>query len=284
MPGIGQLSAPNQSVEGANGVHYAYRRFGTPSPGTVPVVFLQHYRGNLDNWDPALIDPIAERHEVILVDNVGVGGSTGTVPGTVQQMALDALTFIDALGLESYDLFGFSLGGFVAQEIALVRPYQVRRIVLAGTGPQGGRNFHLWTGEVLAAARRDETRAEDLLTLFFRPTETSQAKGKEFIQRIFTRQQDRDAPTDVAVRDAQHTAISTWGIPDGSRLVRLAAIEQPVLAANGDSDAMVPTVNTHLLGGHLPNARVVIYPDSGHAFLFQYPAEFAAEVNTFLGE
>ncbi|MDX3853638.1 alpha/beta hydrolase [Streptomyces sp. AK02-01A] len=284
MSGIGQLTATNQTAEGANGVRYAYRRFGTPRPGNVPVVFLQHFRGNLDNWDPALIDPIAEQREVILVDNAGVGGTTGTVPGTVREMALDALAFIDALGLTSYDLFGFSLGGFVAQEIALVRPHQVRRIVLAGTGPQGGRDFHLWTGEVLAAARRDEPAAEDLLTLFFQPTETSRAKGMEFVQRIFTRQQDRDIPTDHATRDAQHTAISAWGIPDDGRLVRLAAIQQPVLAANGDRDVMVPTENTHLLGEHLPNAKVVIYPDAGHGFLFQYPAEFAAEVNTFLGE
>ncbi|MBP2707187.1 alpha/beta hydrolase [Microbispora sp. RL4-1S] len=178
---VSQLTAPNQSIEAANGIRYAYRRFGNTETAAVPLVFLQHFRGNLDNWDPILVDAIAARREVILLDNVGVGGSTGTVPSTVQEMALGALAFIDALGLKTYDLFGFSLGGFVAQEVALIRPPQVRRIVLAGTGPQGGKGFHLWAGEILEAAIRDEPGAEDLLTLFFTRSENGKAKGWEFV-------------------------------------------------------------------------------------------------------
>jgi pimeloyl-ACP methyl ester carboxylesterase len=280
---ITQLTAPNETAAAANGVHYAYRRFGNTGTSALPLVFFQCYRGNLDLWDPVLVDTIAEQREVILVDNVGVGGSTGAVPSTVEEMAVGAVAFTDALGLKKFDVLGFSMGGFVAQEVALIRPHQVRRIVLAGTGPRGGRNCHLWTGEILEAAIRDEQGAEDVLTLFFERTETSRAKGAEYLQRIFSREQDRDTPTDLAARDAQLSTISAWGVPDASRLARLAGITQPVLVANGDNDVMVPTENTHLLGEHLPNAEVSIYPDAAHGFLFQYPAEFAREVNEFLG-
>jgi pimeloyl-ACP methyl ester carboxylesterase len=278
---ISQLTAPNQSLE-TNGVRYAYRRFGNAGPTTPPVLFLQHFRGSLDNWDPALIDPIAAEREVILLDIAGVGGSTGTTPRTVTEMAYDVLAFTDAAGLESVDLLGFSLGGFIAQEFTLIRPQLVRRLVLAGTGPQGGQDMHRYTDSVFTQATLDEPTPEALLFLFFNDSEASTAKGWEFIQRIITRTEGRDDATDLAVRDAQLDAITTWGIPDATKLNRLAGIQQPTLVANGDNDKMVPTKNTHLLAEHLPNATLKIYPDAGHAFLFQYPEEFAAEVNAFL--
>ena len=280
---VTQLSARNERIEAANGVRYAYRRYGNPGSPAPPLVFLQHYRGNLDNWDPALVDTIAEQREVILLDNAGVAGSSGKVPSTAAEMAVDAIAFTDALGLRTYDLHGFSLGGFVAQEVALMRPHQVRRLVLTGTGPQGGRHMHGWTGEILQSALHDQQGAEDLLTIFFARSAASRAKGMEFVQRIFTRTEARDDPTDLATRDAQLTAIATWGIPDETRLRRLAGITQPVLAANGDNDLMIATENTHLLGEYLPDATVRIYPDASHGFLFQYPVEFGMEVNDFLG-
>jgi pimeloyl-ACP methyl ester carboxylesterase len=284
MPGtITQLTASNDSIEAPNGVRYAYRRYGNAGSSALPLVFFQHFRGNLDNWDPILVDTIAEQREVILLDNAGVGGSSGKVPSTVAEMAVDAIAFTDALGLRMYDLHGFSMGGFVAQEVALARPHQVRRLVLTGTGPQGGRHMHGWTGEILESCIRDEPGPGDLLTLFFERTETSRARGTEFIQRIFTRTEARDEPTDLATRDAQLTAIATWGIPDETRLLRLAGLPQPALVANGDNDLVVPTENTYLLGEYLRNARVSIYADAGHGFLFQYPAEFGTEVNEFLG-
>lgn len=274
------LTAPNQTVDAANGTTYTYRNFGTV--GGTPVVFLQCFRGNIDTWDPALVDNIAAEREVILFDASGVGGSTGQTPDTVREYARDALAFIDALGLTMIDLFGFSLGGFVAQEVTLQRPYLVRRLVLAGTGPEGGRGFHVWSGETRGHAHKDQQDAEDLLYLFFSPSEQSRAKGMEYIGRVFSRQQDRDAPASLAVRDAQIAAIAGWGIPDGSRFSRLSAIAQPTLVANGSHDVMVPTPNSYLLAGHLPNAELVIYPDANHGFLFQYPHEFAGEVNRFL--
>jgi pimeloyl-ACP methyl ester carboxylesterase len=278
----GQLAAPNESIEAANGVTYAYRRFGNADGAEVPLVFFQHFRGNIDNWDPALVDPIAERREVILFDNAGVGGSSGSIPRTFTGMAHDALAFIEAVDLHEIDVFGFSIGGFVAQELTLIRPWLVRRLVLAGTGPQGGEDMHGYTDDVFGNAIADEPGGEDLLALFFERSDTSVAKGWEFVERIFTRTEDRDIGTTLATRDAQLDAILTWGIPDSSKLNRLAGIRQPVLVANGDNDRMIPTKNSYLLADRLPDAQLKIYPDAGHGFLFQYPAEFAGDVETFL--
>jgi pimeloyl-ACP methyl ester carboxylesterase len=278
-----QLTAPNQTVPAANGVTYAYRRFGNAGRGVPPVLFFQHFRGNLDNWDPELVDRIATRHEVILFDNAGVGGSSGTTPRTFTAMAHDALAFVDALGLRAVDVFGFSIGGFVAQELILMRPHLVRRVVLAGTGPEGGQRMHGWVPEVFDMAMADEQGGDHLLFLFFERTPESIARGWEFVQRLFVRTEGRDEPVTLAARDAQLDALVTWGIPDPTRLHRLAGITQPTLVANGDNDIMVPTPNSRLLAEHLPNARLLIYPGAAHGFLYQYPAEFAAEVNAFLG-
>jgi pimeloyl-ACP methyl ester carboxylesterase len=166
--------------------------------------------------------------------------------------------------------------------VVLLRPRLIRRLILAGTGPQGGRGFHRWDDETSEHAFKDVQSSEEIFYLFFSPTETSQAKGVEFVQRIFTREEDRDLNPSLAVRDAQAEAIADWGVPDMNKMARLAGITQPTLVANGDNDIMVPTVNSYLLAGHLPNAELIIYPDAGHGFLFQYPHEFAAEVNAFL--
>jgi pimeloyl-ACP methyl ester carboxylesterase len=182
------------------------------------------------------------------------------------------------------DVIGFSIGGYVAQELTLIRPRLVRRLVLAGTGPQGGECMHGFGDAVFDHAMRDQLGAEDVLVLFFEQSDTSVSKGREFVQRIFTRTDDRDLGTTLDTRDAQIDAITTWGIPDASKLNRLAGITQPVLVANGDNDRMVPTRNTYLLAEHLPDARLIIYPDAGHGFLYQYHAEFAAEVNAFLDD
>ncbi|MFE2972136.1 alpha/beta fold hydrolase [Streptomyces sp. NPDC059340] len=276
------LTAPNQFVEGANGVTYAYRRFGTASDDVLPLVMLQHFRGNLDNWDPLLLGSLATHREVIPVDNAGVGLSTGTVPSTITGMARDAITFVEALGLPRIDLFGFSIGGMVAQELTLIRPQLVRRLVLAGTGPRSGVLMHGWINDVQALANVADNHPEDLLSLFFEVSPTSQQKGREFLERRASRTEDRDKPAGLQARDAQMDAITEWGIPDPAQLDRLAGITQPVLVANGDNDIMIPTPNTWLLAQHLPNARVRIYPDSGHGFLWQWPEEFAALIHSFL--
>jgi len=207
----GQLTAENLSLE-IGEMSFVYRRFGDEETAVPALVMLQHFRGNLDNWDPALVDRLAQDREVILLDNRGVGGSTGVVPENVTSMARDALAFIDALGLQQIDLLGFSLGGYVAQELVLLRPRLVRRLVLAGTAPQGGPDLHRWSDDVYALATPDEPTAEDLLSLFFSGSEQSQAKGMESLGRLFAREVDRDEPTDLATRDAQLAAITAWGI------------------------------------------------------------------------
>jgi pimeloyl-ACP methyl ester carboxylesterase len=191
------------------------------------------------------------------------------------------VAFVAALGLEEVDLLGFSIGGFVAQEIALVRPSLVRRLVLAATGPKGAPGMHGWR-EDIAAAARGESKPENLLYIMFAHTETSQSKGKEYLGRFVKRQENRDAPTSDFARDAQYDAVCEWGIPDHAALQRLRAIANPTLVLQGDNDLMIPTKLSHLLAGLIPDAQIRIYPDAAHGFLFQYPGEVAAAINEFL--
>ena len=274
---ISHNTAETQIVEAA-GIAFAYRRFGWPAD--VPLVLLQHFRGNLDNWDPALTDALAAEREVVLVDYPGVGSSTGEPSSTIPEITRQMLAFIRALGLQRIDLLGFSIGGFVAQEITLVRPTLVRRLILAATGPKGAPGMHGWRTDIAAAAR-GESRPENLLFIMFAHTQTSQAKGREFLGRFLERH-DRDAPTSDTVRDAQYDAVCAWGIPDHAALQRLTGIACPTLVLQGDNDLMIPTKLSYLLAGLIPNARIRIYPDAAHGFLFQYPAEVAAEVDDFL--
>jgi pimeloyl-ACP methyl ester carboxylesterase len=279
---LGKVTATTvatQTIGGSNGVCYAYRRFG--KSGGVPLVLLQHFRGNLDSWDPALLDALAAEREVISFDNAGVGSTSGTAPTMVTQMARDAVIFIEALKLSEIDLLGFSLGGFIAQEIALLRPYLVRRLILAGTGPQGGPLMHGWRKDIADAVRADEVGAEQLLYIMFKQTRSSQAKGVEYLGRFMERK-DRDAASTLLTRDAQYDAVVDWGVPDHNKLARLAAILQPTLVANGDDDLMCPPRLTHLMGGLIPNAQVKIYADAGHGFLWQHHKDFGADVNAFL--
>jgi pimeloyl-ACP methyl ester carboxylesterase len=277
--GIGYAEASIQRVTAGNGIEYAYRDLGASD---VPLVLLQHFRGTLDNWDPALIDALDADRRVVAFDNVGVGGTTGATPNTVEAMARDAIAFIDAIGLERIDLLGFSLGSFVAQEIALIRPDLLRRVVLASSAPQGAAGMHGWAPEVIGAVGTPETTPAGYLSVFFAPTDTSRKAGQEAAGRIFGRTAERDVPSSWQTRQAQYDAVCTWGIPNHALLERVTAIELPVFVANGDSDPMIVPRYSHLLAGLLPDARIRIYPDSAHGFLFQHHAEFAADVHAFL--
>jgi pimeloyl-ACP methyl ester carboxylesterase len=271
---------PNKLVSAANGIDYAYRDAGD---GAVPLVLLQHFRGNLDSWDPALIDALASTRRVVTFDNVGVGGSTGTTPSVIQQMAQDAITFVTALALGQVDILGFSIGSFIAQEIALARPAIVRRLILASSAPQGAAGLHGWAPDVIGAIGTPETSPEEYLDVFFAPSPASRQAGKEALQRMYARTQDRDAATTWATREAQYDAVCTWGIPNHSLLQRVSAIDVPVFVANGDADPMILPHYSYLLAGLIPQARVKVYPDAAHGFLFQHYAEFASDVATFLG-
>jgi len=277
------VTAPNLTIQAANGISYAYRRFG-PASTLPPVIFLQHFRGNIDNWDYLLVDTIARQREVILVDNTGVGLTGGTTPSTVAQMTTDLLAFIDALELKRIDVLGFSLGGFIAQELALVRPQLVNRLVLAGTGPQGAAGMHGWRRDIADRTRADNAGIEDILYVFYAHTATSQAVGGQVIARLFSRADGRDSDVSFAARDAQYDAIVTWGIPNHTALQRLTGITAPTLILQGDSDLMLVPRQSHLMAGLIPDARLVIYPDASHGSIFQYADSAAREVLTFLSE
>src|SRR5215467_10529035 len=263
----------------AKGIEYAYRDLGD---GEVPVVLLQHFRGNLDNWDPALVDALAAGRRVVAFDNVGVGGSTGTTPDTIEQMARDAIAFLAAMEFSQVDLLGFSIGSFVAQQIGLVRPAIVRRLVLASSAPQGAAGMHGWAPEVTGAIGTPSTSPEAYLGVFFTGSEASRQAGQQALRRMYARTEDRDTATTWATREAQYDAVCTWGIPDHALLQRVSALDMPVFVANGDSDPMILPHYSYLLAGLIPHAQVKIYPDSAHRFLFQHHAEFAADVGAFL--
>jgi pimeloyl-ACP methyl ester carboxylesterase len=270
---------PSKVVSAANGVDYAYREAGT---GTMPLVLLQHFRGNLDGWDPALIDALASNRRVVTFDNAGVGGSTGTTPDTIEQMARDAIAFLTAMGFDQADLLGFSIGSFVAQEIALIRPGVVRRLILASAAPQGAAGMHGWAADVIGAVGKPQTDPEGYLSVFFTGSPASRQAGQQALQRMYARTQDRDKQTSWETRLAQYDAVCAWGIPDHALLQRLSAIDMPVLVANGDSDPMVLPHFTYLLAGLIPQAEVKLYPDAAHGFLFQHYAAFAADCEQFL--
>jgi pimeloyl-ACP methyl ester carboxylesterase len=200
-------------------------------------------------------------------------------------MAHGAIDFVVAMNLDRVDLLGFSLGSFVAQEIALIRPDVVRGVVLASSAPQGAAGMHGWAAEVIGAVGAPETSPQEYMSVFFALTDTSRAAGQQAAGRIFgARTTDRDEPTTWQTRQAQYDAVCAWGIPNHSMLERVSAIEHPVLVANGDSDPMILPRYSYLLAGLLPDARLIIYPDSAHGFLFQHHSQFAADVNAFLDE
>jgi len=261
-------------------VRFAYRRFGKPS-GT-PLVFLQHFRGSMDNWDPALLNGFAKDRTVITVDNAGVGLSTGEVPDTVADMAHYAMVFIDELNLTQVDLLGFSLGGYIAQHITLSRPNLVRRLIFAGTGPGKGEGTQDLNQDILAVASSPPSK-DGMISLFFEQTETSRAAGAAFWDRLQTRAGERDPYLTGNGVQAQRTALTRWDRNEDAAYPHLREIAQPVFVASGSNDLIIPTVNAIVLAQRLPkNAQLIIYPDSGHGFLFQYHTLFGKHATLFL--
>jgi pimeloyl-ACP methyl ester carboxylesterase len=281
MTGMTYSQAPTKFISAANGLEYAYRETGD---GSVPLVLFMHFRGNLDNWDPALVDALAATRRVIAFDNTGVGGSSGVTPHTVAEMARDAIAFTDAMDITKADLLGFSLGSFVAQEIALTRPDLMRHLVLASAAPQGATGMHGWAPHVIEAVGGRESVPDRILDVFYSPSTASRKAGQQAFRRMFGRKTDRDRPTSWDTRLAQYDAVCTWGIPDHALLERVAGIRAPTFVANGDSDPMILPRYSYLLAGLIPHARIKIYPDAAHGFLFQHHAEFAADVDRFLAD
>jgi pimeloyl-ACP methyl ester carboxylesterase len=271
-------TAPTETIH-AGGVEFAYRQLG-PSSG-VPVVFLTHLAAVLDNWDPRVADGIAANHRVIAFDNRGVGASSGFTPTTIEEMARDAAILIRALGFDQVDLFGFSMGGMIAQVIAQQQPALVRKMILAGTGPAGGEGIDKVTRiSYLDTARGLLTRQDPKQFLFFTSTPNGRQAGKEFLARLKERTNDRDKAISVRSFGAQLRAIHRWGQQNPANL---SSIHQPVLVMNGESDKMVPTKNSVDLDRRLPNSQLVVYPDAGHGGVFQFHEDFVKRALEFLG-
>jgi pimeloyl-ACP methyl ester carboxylesterase len=264
----------------ANGIRYAYRLLGGAT-GT-PLVFFQHFRGGMDHWDPAVTDELAKNRPVILFNNAGVASSSGQTPDTVEAQADDAAAFLRALGLTVVDILGFSVGGYVAQALTLRNRELVRRLVLVGTQPRAGDDTDRHPDVNAVGSRHEAPTLEDFQFLFFAPSPTSQAAGARFWERRHARTADTDPPTSQQTMQAQIAAIVDWKRPHGEPLAELETISQPTLVVNGSKDIMVPTINSYILAQHIPRAQLIIYPDSGHGSLFQYPGLFAAHAARFL--
>jgi pimeloyl-ACP methyl ester carboxylesterase len=270
-------TAPTEFLH-ANGVELAYRRIG-PSLG-IPLVMLQRFRGNMDDWDPLVVDGLAYERPVVIFDGRGIGRSGGATPDTVEAMATDAFAFIEALDEKHIDLLGFSLGGMLAQQVLVERPEVVRTAILVGTGARGSTG--VFTPEVVKAASKIPADAQSLLSLFFEPSESSQAAGRRHIERIMLRT-DREPPASENTVAAHVAAIHGWSQMPASAN-RLAKVRQPVLVVSGSHDIMIPTLNSYNLSQQLPNGELMVYPDSGHGSLFQYPERFTRDVARFVAD
>ena len=275
-------TAPTQFIK-ANGIQFAYRRFG--KPGGLPLVFNMHFTGTMDHWDPAVTDGFARDREVILFNNAGVSSSSGEVPTSVEEMAANAVAFIKALRLGQVDLLGFSLGGLIAQEVAITTPKLVRRLVLVGTGPRGGEGMATLTPEAQAVfGGKYENPDHVWLGAFFTPSKASQAAGHQYLRRFRLRTDGRDPEVNEKVAPAQLQALNRWGASREAPYEYLKQVAQSTLVVNGSNDVLVYTVNSFILQQNIPDAQLILYPDSNHGSQYQYPELFVRHVSIFLSE
>jgi pimeloyl-ACP methyl ester carboxylesterase len=274
-------TAPTQFVKTSSGT-YAYRRFGAGAG--LPLLCLQHFTGTLDNWDPAVTDPLSSGREVLLFENAGVGRSSGVVPNTIAGMTAHALAFLGGLGIETCDVLGFSLGGMIAQQMVLDHPSIVRRMILVGTAPRGGADIMHLEKPILAKYLQDPSLKgyEVLQKIFFAPTDSSQAAGTAFVKRLMQRSDDREPVSGPAVAQAQIAAFREWETFTGERFADLRGISTPTLVVNGIHDEMIPVSNSYWLSQNLPNSVLLTYPDSGHGSLFQFHDSFTRQAAAFL--
>jgi pimeloyl-ACP methyl ester carboxylesterase len=281
MVDASNIKAPTEFIK-TKFEKYAYRRYG--SGAGLPLLCLQHFTGTLDNWDPAVTDPLALGREVILFESAGLGRSTGEVPESMPGMAAHALAFADALGITQVDLLGYSLGGMIAQQIALDRASLVRKMILVATAPEGGEDIMHMEKPELKQITDDPNLPglQKLVKLFFAPSKSSQAAGDAFVARLAERKEVREPVSGPKVAKAQITAFRAWEHYSGERFAKLAKISKPCLVVNGIFDNMIPVRNSYMLSEHLPNAMLLTYPDAGHGSLFQFHNSFVKQASLFL--
>ncbi|MUG32430.1 alpha/beta fold hydrolase [Psychrobacter sanguinis] len=284
---ITHVTAPTQFVE-IDGVKFAYRSWGNKQSSNPPLLLLQHFRGGMDHWDPLMTDGLAANQEVILFNNRGVASSTGTPCTRIEDMADDAAAFIRALSLDKVDVLGFSLGGFQAQDLTLRHPDMVRKLMLLGTGPRGGKPGHE-NKDIPALVYKHATQAipakDDYLFLFFGRSQSAIEAGNDFWERRHQRV-EQDTPSSPAVMQAQIEANLHFlpKLDDTHPFAHLEKIKQPTFILNGQDDVMIPTINSYHMAQHIPNAQLFIYPDAGHGAHFQYPKRFLSHALAFLNE
>lgn len=258
-------------------VRFAYRRFGRREG--LPVLFLNYFAANMDDWDPKVTNGFAAEREVILLDNAGVGSSSGETPSTVAAMTKDGADFFRALDLKNFDLVGFSLGGMIAQQLAFEYPDMIRRMILLGTGPRGGEGM---TFKELSLDELGDPVAL-LMNSFFTASESSKAAGQAYIERLKFRVADRDAPVSMKTAGAQLAAIREWGsVPSTDRYAMLPRIHQRTLIVHGSNDVVVAPINAFLLAQRLPDAQLVMYPDASHGAQSQHAEVFLQHPRLFL--
>jgi pimeloyl-ACP methyl ester carboxylesterase len=276
MNTITALTVPTRFVE-VNNVRFAYRRWG--KPGGIPLVFLNYFNANLDTWAPMVTDGFAADYDVIVFNNSGVASSGGETPGSVAEMTQHTLAFCDALGVERCNFLGFSLGGMIVQQLALDEPSRVNRIILVETGPRGGE------GMTFTELSSEEQADPDqfLLVSFFSPTDASQAAGRAYLRRLAARTRDRDRSVSTSTAEAQLHAIREWGaVPSSDRYATLQKIKQPTLIVHGNKDIVVMPINAFILAERLPDAQLIMYPDSSHGAHYQHAEMFLEHAKLFL--
>jgi pimeloyl-ACP methyl ester carboxylesterase len=266
-------SAPTRHVQGAK-AHYGYRELGAGNPG-LPVVLLQRYRGTVDDWDPQLLEHLAEARRVIVFDNVGVGSSTGVAPATIEEMAEGVVDFLAALGVDRIDLIGWSMGGFVGQLVALEHPRLVHRLIVAGSGPGEPSLRPVEDPRSVAIRGKEDLSLADVLFLFFDDTDEGRSVGGEVLGRFFHHESGVVETVSKESYANQGTAINRWNCGEGSAWARLPQLSVPVLVANGTEDVMEPAIQSFEMVRRIPDAEAAFFSDAGHAFLFQRPARFA---------